>query len=180
MGLLGVQFAKLRGARAVALIGLKSNENRLKIGKKVGADYILYSEEHPEDAVRDLNNGKGADFILECSASEKGFQHTIDCAKRAPEGPGGGGVITSASLWGKPITINADAISLYQLTIHGGWSWNGAESWGRAVSIISSGKLDLDTLQTNRYSLEEWEKAFENLRSGQDVKAFIHPNGTDW
>lgn len=180
MGLLGVQFAKLRGARAVALIGLKSNENRLKIGKKVGADYILYSEEHPEDAVRDLNNGKGADFILECSASEKGFQHAIDCAKRASEGPGGRGVITSASLWGKPITIDADAISLYQLTIHGGWSWNGAESWGRAVSIISSGKLDLDTLQTNRYSLEEWEKAFENLRSGQDVKAFIHPNGTDW
>jgi len=180
MGLLGVQFAKLRGARAVALIGLKSNEDRLKIGKQVGADYILYSEEHPEDAVRDLNNGKGADFILECSASEKGFQHAIDCAKRAPEGPGGSGVITSASLWGKPITINADAISLYQLSIHGGWSWNGSESWERAVSIISSGKLDLDTLQTNRYSLEEWEIAFANLRSGRDVKAFIHPNGTDW
>lgn len=180
MGLLGVQFAKLRGARSVALIGLKKDENRLQIGKQVGADYTLYSEEHPEEAVRDLNNGKGADFILECSASEKGFQHAIDCAKRASEGPGGKCVITSASLWGKPITINADAISLYQLSIHGGWSWNGPESWERAVSIISSGALDLDTLQTNRYSLEEWETAFANLRSGLDVKAFIHPNGTDW
>ena len=29
-------------------------------------------------------------------------------------------------------------------------------------------------------TIEEWEKAFANLRSGEDVKAFIHPNGTDW
>lgn len=43
MGLLGVQFAKLRGARAVALIGLKSDEKRLQIGKKVGADHVFYT-----------------------------------------------------------------------------------------------------------------------------------------
>lgn len=180
MGLMGVQFAKLRGAKAVALIGLKKDKKRLAIGEKVGADFILYSEETPEEAVRDLNNGVGADFVLECSAAEKGFQHAIDCAKRAPEGRGGRGVITSASLWGKEITINADAISLYQLSIFGGWSWNGADSWERAVAIISMGKLDLDSLLTNRYKIEEWEQAFANLRAGEDVKAFIHPNGTDW
>ncbi len=180
MGLMGVQFAKLRGAKAVALIGLKKDKKRLAIGKKVGADFILYSEESPEKAVRDLNNGVGADFVLECSASEIGFQHAIDCAKRAPEGRGGSGMITSASLWGKKITIDPDAISLYQLSIFGGWSWNGADSWERAVAIISMGKLDLDSLLTNRYTIEEWEKAFANLRSGEDVKAFIHPNGTDW
>src|SRR5690606_14120130 len=113
----GVQFAKLRGARAVALIGLKADEERLQIGKKVGADYILYSEENPEQTIMELTNGRGADFVLECSASAKGVQHAIDCARRAPEGPGGKGVITFISLWGEPITINADAISLYQLTI---------------------------------------------------------------
>ena len=103
MGLMGVQFAKLRGAKAVALIGLKKDKKRLDIGKRVGADHILYSEEHPEEAVRDLNKGRGADFVLECSASEKGFQHAIDCARRAPEGEGGKGVIPSASLWCKEI-----------------------------------------------------------------------------
>jgi L-iditol 2-dehydrogenase len=180
MGLLGVQFAKLRGAKAVALIGLKKDEKRMQIGRKVGADYLLYSEDQPEEAVMDLSGGRGADFVLECSASERGFQHAIDCARRSPEGRGGNGVITSASLWGKPITINADAISLFQLSIVGGWSWNGSESWERAVDIISRGVLDLESLMTGRYTLEEWEKAFANLRAGQDVKAFIHPNGTDW
>ncbi|MFW6007158.1 MAG: zinc-dependent alcohol dehydrogenase [Bacillota bacterium] len=178
MGLLGVQFAKIRGASAVALIGLKSDEKRLEAGKKVGADYILYSEENPEETIREITNGKGADFVLECSASEKGVQHAIDCARPAPEGRGGKGKISFISLWGEPITINADPISLYQLTIHGSWSWNGSESWQRAVDLISRGVFDFDPL-ISRYQLEEWEDAFQNQRNADDVKAFIHPHGEE-
>lgn len=181
MGLLGVQFAKLKGAKALAVIGLKGiDEKRLKIGKKVGADYILYSEDNPEEKVMELTNGRGADFVLECSASEKGFQHAINCARRAPEGRGGRGVITSISLWGQPITINADPISLFQLTINGSWSWNGKETWERAVDLIVRGVFDLDSLITNRYKLDDWQDAFANLRAKKDVKAFIYPSGTDW
>jgi L-iditol 2-dehydrogenase len=177
MGLLGVQFAKLRGAKAVALIGLKSDQKRLDIGGKTGADYLLYSEDGPEKAIMDLTNGRGADFVLECSASEKGVQHAIDCARRSPEGRGGNGVISMISLWGKPITINADAISLYQLNISGAWSWNGRDTWERAIDLIQRGVFDLESLITNRYRLDEWELAFENLRARQDVKALLYPNG---
>ena len=180
MGLLGVQFAKLRGAKAVALIGLRDDVKRLEIGRKVGADYILYSDNKPEEKVMELTEGKGADFVLECSASEKGVQHAIDCAKKSPEGRGGNGTIAFISLWGKKITINADPISLGQLSINGAWSWNGRDSWERAVDLITRGVFDLESLLTNRYTLDEWEKAFATLRAKQDVKAFIHPNGTDW
>ena len=181
MGLLGVQFAKLRGARAVALIGLKGiDDKRLSIGKKVGADYILYSQDHPEEKIMDLTKGKGADFVLECSASQEGVQHAIDCARRSPEGEGGRGVITFISLWGGPITINLDQVSLGQLNIHGAWSWNGKETWERAVDLIIRDVFDLDSLLTNRYELDEWKEAFSNLRAKKDVKAFIHPNGRNW
>ncbi len=180
MGLLGVQFAKIRGARAVALIGLRDDEKRLADRRALGADYTLYSDEHPEKTVLELTNGRGADFVLECSASETGVQHAIDCARRANEGVGGRGTIAFISLWGKPITISADAISLNQLTISGSWSWNGRETWERAVDLISRGVFDLDSLLTNRYSLDQWETAFQNLREKQDVKAFIYPNGIGW
>jgi threonine dehydrogenase-like Zn-dependent dehydrogenase len=180
MGLLGVQFAKVRGARAVALVGLRADEARLQIGKKVGADYILYSEEKPADAILELTGGRGADFVLECSASEMGVQHAIECARRSPEGRGGRGVISFISLWGRPITINADPISLFQLNIGGAWSWNGSESWERAVNLISRRVFDLDSLLTGHYTLDDWDKAFDSLRNKRDVKAFIYPNGLDW
>lgn len=180
MGLLGVQFAKLCGAKAVALIGLRDDEKRLKIGKKVGADFILYSDDHPEKTIMELTYNKGADFVLECSASENGVQHALDCCRRSPEGRGGNGVISFISLWGKPINVNLDALSLYQLSVNGSWSWNGRETWERATDLIERNVFDLDSLITNRYALEEWETAFSNLRNKSDVKAFIHPNGTDW
>jgi L-iditol 2-dehydrogenase len=185
MGLLGVQFAKIRGASKVALIGLKKDEKRLEVGKEIGADYILYSEEHPEKKVMELTDGKGADFVLEAAGARVGnniigAQHAIDCARRAYEGPGGKGQCAFISLWGEPISLNFDQVCLGQLEIHGCWSWNGSETWKRAVNLITSGVLDLDPLITGRFALEEWAVAFQNLRDGKDIKALICPNGRDW
>ena len=177
MGILGVQYAKLCGARRVFLVGLKSDEKRLQIGREMGADYTLYSEEGPEKAVMEITGGKGAEFVLECSASQEGLQHAIDCARKAYEGPGGKGVVVFISLWGRKITVDLDQVSLGQLDIRGSWSWNGRETWEKAMDLLDRGVLHLEPMITNHYDLEEWETAFESLRAKQDVKAFIHPNG---
>jgi threonine dehydrogenase-like Zn-dependent dehydrogenase len=180
MGIVSVQYARLCGARRVFLVGLKSDEKRLQIGRQMGADYTLYSEDGPEKAVMEITDGKGAEFVLECSASQEGVQHAIDCARKAYEGPGGKGVVVFISLWGRKITVNLDQVSLGQLDIRGSWSWNGRETWEKAMDLLDRGALHLEPMITNHYSLEEWETAFENLRAKQDVKAFIHPNGRGW
>jgi len=41
MGIMGVQYAKVCGARRVFLIGLKDDEKRLEVGRQIGADYAL-------------------------------------------------------------------------------------------------------------------------------------------
>ena len=78
------------------LVGLTSDEKRLEIGRQVGVDHIVY-EDGPGEAVIEITNGKGAEFALECSASGLGVQHTIDCARKAYEGPGGKSVIVFIS-----------------------------------------------------------------------------------
>lgn len=178
MGILAVQYARLCGARRIVLIGLKRDEARLRIGREVGADRTLYSEESPEEAVMEITGGKGAEFVLECSASEKGVQHAVDCARKAHEGPGGKGVVVFISLWGRPITVNLDEVSLGQLDIRGSWSWNGRESWEHAVDLLDRGVFNLEAMITSRYSLQEWETAFDNLRAGKDLKALIYPHRT--
>ncbi len=180
MGILTVQYAKVCGAHRIFLIGLKSDEKRLRIGEQVGADYILYSEEEPEKTVMEVTNGKGAEFVLECSASQEGVQHAIDCARKAHEGPGGKGVIVFISLWGRKITVNMDEVSLGQLDIRGSWSWNGRDTWEHSVGLLDRCVFNLDPMITNHYDLEEWEMAFANLRAKQDLKALIHPNGRGW
>ena len=179
MGILAVQYAKLCGARRVFLIGLRSDDKRLRIGKTVGADYTFYSEDGPDKAVMEITGGKGAEFVVECSASEKGVRHAIDCARKAYEGPGGKGIIVFISLWGRSISINLDEISLGQIDIRGSWSWNGRETWEHAVDLLDRGSFNLDAMITGHYYLDQWEEAFENLRSKRDVKAFIHPHSKE-
>ncbi len=180
MGIMAVQYAKICGARRVILVGLKSDEKRLEIGQQVGADHIVYSEDGPGKAVMDITDGKGAEFVLECSASELGVQHAIDCARKAYEGPGGKGVIVFISLWGRSLNVNLDQVSLGQLDIRGSWSWNGRETWEHAVDLLERGLFKFDPVITGFYELEEWETVFANLRSKKDLKAMFLPNGEDW
>jgi threonine dehydrogenase-like Zn-dependent dehydrogenase len=49
-----------------------------------------------------------------------------------------------------------------------------------AVDLLYCGVTDYQSMITHRYKLDEWELAFHNLRAKDDLKAFIHPNGTDW
>jgi L-iditol 2-dehydrogenase len=179
MGILAVQFAKLRGAKAVALVGLRSDQKRLEIGKKVGADYTFIYEDDPLEELQDLSRG-GADFVADCAGTQGGTQLAIDVARPAKTGPGGRGKVALIAMWGEPITLNFDKVAMGQLELHGGWSWNGPETWDTAIELLYRGVIDYQSMITNRYKLEEWELAFANLRAKEDVKALIHPNGTDW
>ncbi len=180
MGIIAVQYAKICGAKRVFLIGLRSDEMRLQIGKQVGADYVLYDDEAPAKTVMDVTGGKGAEYVLECSASGEGVQTAIDCARKAHEGPGGKGVVVFISLWGKPITVNLDEVSLGQLDIRGSWSWNGRETWEHAVDLLQQGVFNFDPVVTGHYELADWAQAFANLRNKKELKALIHPNGIEW
>ena len=179
MGILAVQFAKIRGAREVVLVGKRSDKERLEIGKRVGADHIFYYEDNPLDEIMALSNG-GAEFVADCAGTQEGTQLAIDVARPAKEGRGGKGRVALIAMWGKPITLNFDKVAMGQLDLIGGWSWNGSETWEKAIDFLYRGCIDYKAMITNRYKLEEWELAFSNLREGKDVKALIHPNGTDW
>ena len=179
MGILAVQFAKIRGAREVVLVGRRSDKERLEIGKRVGADHIFYYEDNPLEKIMELSNG-GAEFVADCAGTQEGTQLAIDAARPAKEGRGGKGRVALIAMWGKPITLNFDKVAMGQLDLIGGWSWNGSETWEKAIDFLYRGCIDYKAMITSRYKLEEWELAFSNLREGKDVKALIHPNGTDW
>jgi L-iditol 2-dehydrogenase len=179
MGILAVQFARIRGARAVALVGLRDDTERLAVGRKVGADHVFVYEDDPLEKIRELSGG-GADFVADCAGTQGGTQLAIDAARPASTGRGGKGRVALIAMWGKPITLNFDKVAMGQLDLHGGWSWNGPETWELAVQFLARGAIDCKAMITRRYKLEEWQTAFANLRAKKDVKAFIHPNGTDW
>src|SRR5436305_6495277 len=68
IGLLGVAVAKALGAQPVILTGTR--DNRLRIGRELGADHVInVTKENAVEAVRRLTGGLGADYVLECSGA---------------------------------------------------------------------------------------------------------------
>src|SRR4030081_2785770 len=68
LGLLGVAVAKPLGAEPVILTGTR--DNRLGIGRQLGADHVInVRNENVVEAVRRLNGGKGVHHVHECSAA---------------------------------------------------------------------------------------------------------------
>ena len=71
IGLLGVAVAKALGADPVILIGTRND--RLEIGKKLGADFVLNVKEENDivNSVKSLVGYLGVDYVVECAGTEK-------------------------------------------------------------------------------------------------------------
>jgi L-iditol 2-dehydrogenase len=82
IGLLGVAVAKALGASPVILTGTR--DNRLRIGRELGADHVVnVRNEDAVEAVRRLNGGKGVDYVIECSGAPNAVNDAIRMVSRA-------------------------------------------------------------------------------------------------
>ncbi|MCL1896906.1 MAG: alcohol dehydrogenase catalytic domain-containing protein [Clostridiales bacterium] len=176
MGLLASQFAKIRGARAVAVVGLKDDGFRMGIAEKTGANHVLYLEDDALGQIVELSRG-GADFVVDCAGSESALQFAVDAARPAKEGRGGRGKIALIANYENPVTISFDKASMGQLDFRGGWGCNGRETWQRAIDLLEAGRFNTSALLTHRYALEDWGRAYADVRANRTVKAILQPNG---
>src|SRR5207237_8036983 len=81
IGLPGVAIAKAMGACPVILTGTR--DNRLKIGRELGADHVInVRNEDAVKAVHRLNGGKGVDYVLECSGAPNAVKESIRMGTR--------------------------------------------------------------------------------------------------
>ncbi|HEY5622330.1 MAG TPA: alcohol dehydrogenase catalytic domain-containing protein, partial [Gammaproteobacteria bacterium] len=81
IGLLAIAVAKALGASPVILTDIV--DDRLEIGKRLGADYVVNAAERDAlEAVFEVNGGRGVDFVMECSGAPRGVDTAISLVNR--------------------------------------------------------------------------------------------------
>lgn len=170
LGLISVEVAKALCAGKVFLVGTRAS--RLQVGEALGADRIIdANKEDPVQVILEETGGIGADLVIESSGGTEGPQMAIAMAKRMgkilllgfPDEP----VRADFSLLGK------DNKHIY--TVRGeGWA-----NCGRAVSLLTSGKVNLSPLVTHSFPLASISDALKTFkeRIGGAVKVVVKPNG---
>src|SRR6266550_9036424 len=155
IGLLGVAVAKALGASPVILTGTR--DNRLEIGRELGADHAInVRNENAVEAVRRLTGGKGVDYVLECSGASGAVNQAIHMANR-------GGKICLAAFPHEPVTTDLAHLvknNIYLYGIRG----EGRSATRRAMELMAEKRFDATKIHTHTFALADLPTALRYAR----------------
>lgn len=156
IGLLGVAVAKAMGAQPVILTGTR--DNRLEIGTKLGADHVInVRNEDAVEKVRELTNGKGVDYVLECSGAPNGVNDAAQMLNR-------GGKICLAAFPQKMPEVDVAYLvrnNIYLYGIRG----EGKTATHRAEAFMRQKRFDATLVHTHTFDMMDLKEA---LRYAKD------------
>lgn len=167
IGLMAVACAKALGARVV-LAGTR--DNRLTLGRQLGADVTInVKREKLVDSVKEATQGLGADLVLECSGAPSAVNEALYASKR-------GGRVCLAAFSREPVLLDAAHLVRNNLYVYG-IRGEGRGAVGRALALMTQGKISGSPFITHRFSLDELPKALETaeLRLGDAIKVVVTP-----
>ncbi len=160
IGLLGVAIAKSLGASPVILVGTRNK--RLKIGKKLGADYLLNvkKEKNVVEVVKSITGNIGVDYVLECAGTEQALNDAILMTNR-------GGKICLAAFPHDKVKINIPYMVINNIYMYG-IRGEGKSATHRALSFMKDKKFDAKLIHTHTFNLEDLKIALKYSRERVD------------
>ena len=108
-------FASKAGARVV---GIDPLEGRRQHAQKLGAHHVVSPDQSPEDFIRELSRGEGADLVIEASGVSAGRASTISLGKV-------GSRIVFVGLNDSLVPFDIDQMIQKQITCMGCWVFAG-------------------------------------------------------
>jgi threonine dehydrogenase-like Zn-dependent dehydrogenase len=149
-GLLFVELARACGCAPILLVG--GGAPRLELGRKRGATEVWnYQDGNLADRVIHATSGEGPDIAIEASGSDAAVMHAFDWVRR------GGRVVLYGISGASRSNIPSDLIVTKDLTVVSGIG--SPLLWDEVIRLAGAGKLDLLSLVTHRFPLEDFERA---------------------
>lgn len=164
IGSMATAIAKFAGARHIVVTDL--SDYRLNIAKKMGATLTVNPSkgETIEQAVKQLGM-RGFDVGLEMSGSSQAFNDMISNMYN-------GSKISLLGILPNTTKVNWNDIIFKSLTIKGIYGREMWETWYQMEQMLISG-IDLTPIITHRFSINEFQKGFDIMESGQCGKVIL-------
>lgn len=168
VGLMAMQVAKAHGA-TVIVSGTNIDGARLRMAKKLGADYTVnLQEENLEELVNKLSNNYGVNVVLECSGAAPAVDTGLKLIKKR-------GYYTQIGLPGKKIDFDIEKVCYKELHFSGSLGSRN-HSWRKALQLLEEGKVVLEPLADTILPLIEWQTAFDRFEAKHGCKFILTPS----
>jgi len=166
IGIMAGAVARHVGARHVVITDL--NEYRLELARKMGATRTVNVEnEKLDDVMGELGMTEGFDVGFEMSGVPSAFCDMLTCMNY-------GGKVALLGIPPQEMIIPWPEVIFKGLVIKGIYGREMFETWYKMASLLQSG-LDLSPIITHRYSVDDFQRGFDTMASGQSGKVIL-----DW
>ena len=171
IGLCATAGARLSGAGLI--IAVDSIEDRLKMARQVGADVTInFQEQDPVQAIMEVTKGRGVDVAIEALGTEATFQSCLRVLKP-------GGTLSSLGVYANDIHIPVSAFyaGLGDQKLITTLCPGGKERMRRLMEVISTKRVELQSMVTHRFTLNQILEAYDLFSNQRDgvLKVAIAP-----
>jgi L-iditol 2-dehydrogenase len=166
IGLLIVQLARLSGVSIVLASDIL--RHRAEAARSFGANPVFEPEpDIPEKAILEATGGRGLDVAFEAAGTQGAVNDAFNAVKP------GGKVILAGIPAEERTSFNAATARRKGLTIK--MVRRMKNTYPRAISLVSSGKVDVRSLVTHTFPLEQASQAFATAGRREGLKVIIKP-----
>ena len=160
VGLVTAQCALALGASEVTVTDI--NKHRLQLAQDLGATTTLDS-----GTTSLTDSGVEPDVLLECSGHPEALADALPTVARA-------GRVVLVGMGADEAPLPISRIQEYELTVTGTFRY--AHTWPAAISLASTGRVQLDRLVTGHYGLDQVREALTaNRDDAKAVKPIVRP-----
>ena len=165
IGIMAAAICKHAGARYVVITDM--NPYRLELAKKLGVTKAVdVTKEKLPDIVKELGMKEGFDVGLEMSGSPKALNDMVDVMFH-------GGNIALLGLLPSSASVNWEKVIFNGLTLRGIYGRKMFETWYKMQTMVQSG-LDINSIITHRFSIDDFQKGFDVMTSGNAGKVILN------
>jgi len=174
-GLGGIGLNVIQGARMVGanmIIGVDINPSRKAIAEKFGMTHFVNPKEIGGDLVPylvNLTNG-GADYSFECVGDVTLMRQALECCHK------GWGVSVIIGVAPAGAEISTRPFQLVTGRVWKGTAFGGAKGRRDVPKIVDwymDGKIEIDPMITHVMPLEDINKAFDLMHSGESIRSVV-------
>ena len=169
VGQSAIQGARISGAAriiAVDPVAFK-RETALKMG---ATDTVDPTVGDTAEQIRELTDGRGADFAIEVVGSPVTVRSAYDSARR-------GGTIATVGIPAPDARIEIPASDFFRAEKRVVGSYYGSTQvrtdFQKFADLIAAGRFDADGLITHRYPLQDLQQALDDLEAGSVIRGVI-------
>ena len=170
----GVGLNVVQGARLAAahpIVAVDPQASKQEAARRFGATHTLNaSGAELAEAVAELTGGRGIDYSFEAVGTPGTTEDAIRCI-----GKGGTAVLVGQVAMGQTIRIDPLTVSDQEKVIRGCnyGSARPAIDFPRLLDLYMHGRIDLDSLITDRVGLPDINAGFEAMRSRSSIRTVV-------